>query len=231
MNITNPTAAEHSDFPLELIATSVAHGLRNPLAGIRAAAQLAREGALDPGIQEALRDVISEVDRADSRVRTFLDFSRPYCANVRPIQVEEWLLGARPAIEMRVRSHGSRVRFCEKPGTPCLLADPRLLDEAVLELVSNSLASLGSEPGNIEIRVEPVGGTVRISVADSGPGIPNSIRERVFELLFTTRECGTGLGLALARRLLELQGGRIELAVSAPGRTEFWIYLPTLARC
>ena len=214
------------------LASTVAHGIRNPLAGIRAAAQVALED-VDPGspIGESLDDIISESDRLEVRVRSILDLARPATTDSTTGDVEDVLLGFVAGLQPRVPP-GVRLALDVAPGLPAVRFDATQLSEALDILVVNALDALKA-PGGGEITVtgrldeqQEGAPVVAISVRDSGPGIDPSRLERVFELFYTTKPTGTGVGLAMARRLVERQGGKIE-ASSPPGAgAEFTIRLP-----
>ena len=214
------------------LASTVAHGIRNPLAGIRAAAQVALED-VEPGssVGESLDDIIAESDRLELRVRSILDLSRPGASDSTAGDVEDVLQGLVTAVKPRV-PQGVRLVLDVADDLPAVRFDPQQLTEALEILVVNALDALtGREHGKVEVRarLEQSGdGTpvVAIAVRDDGPGIDEARLQRVFELFYTTKPTGTGVGLAMAKRLVERQGGTIH-AASAPGAgATFTIRLP-----
>lgn len=214
------------------LASTVAHGIRNPLAGIRAAAQVALED-VDPGspVGESLDDIIAESDRLEVRVRSILDLARPANTDSTRGDVEEMLQGFVGGLATRVPP-GVRLALDVAPGLPALRFDAIQLGEALDILVVNAFDALkGQGGGEVTVRARldderEDAPAVAISVRDSGPGIDPSRLERVFELFYTTKPSGTGVGLAMARRLVERQGGTID-ANSAPGTGAlFTIRLP-----
>jgi signal transduction histidine kinase len=206
------------------LAGAVAHGIRNPLAGIRATAQSAIE--LEPrGAGDPMHDILREVDRLDQRVATLLDFSRPFEPKPRPTDVVALLESVRDAAARRAARGGATVRVLA-PGAPILAqVDPDHLEEALLELSGNALRVL-PEGGALSLEAATAGGLVVVRVCDDGPGIPAGVQGRIFEPFFTTRPDGTGMGLPTVRKLVERQGGTVELERSQPGGTAFRIVLP-----
>lgn len=190
-------------------AGSMAHGIRNPLAGIRATAEVGVEEPAES--EETLRTILSEVDRVEQRIQTLLDFSRPFEPDLQAVDlrtvVDEVLETSRP----RARRDGVEFAFTAPERAVWARVDPDYLAEVLLELVGNALSALDGT-GLIELEVGAADeGNPWLLVRDDGPGIPEAVRDRVFELFFTTRDHGTGLGLASARKTIMRMGGSISL--------------------
>ncbi len=207
-------------------AGSVAHGIRNPLAGIRAAAQVALEQASTPDVRENLKGVISETDRLEQRVRTLLDFSRQFELQPRPVDVAQVLAAVCRVLEATARSQHVRITS-SMPASPIeIVTDPDHLEEALLELAGNALHAM-PEGGEIGLALEAsAGGGCAISVSDTGVGIPADVQAEVFDLFFTTRPLGTGIGLAIVKKTIERLGGSVMLERSSAAGTTFRIELP-----
>jgi signal transduction histidine kinase len=211
------------------MAAAVAHGLRNPLASLRAAAQMVRQHPEAPSSREHLDAIIEEVDRLDRRISHLLSFSRP--APFHPLQenVSRLVEGLLPAFSQLLRERGIELQL-DLPGTlPEVRVDPMQLEQALVEIVSNALDAMPSG-GRLRIAasVDSPGagsGNVTVEVADTGPGIPDHVLPSVCEPFFTTRQEGTGLGLAIAKRYVEQNGGRLEIT-SRPGATNVRVHLP-----
>ena len=211
------------------MAAAVAHGLRNPLASLRAAAQMVRQHPEAPSSREHLDAIIQEVDRLDRRISHLLSFSRP--APFHPLQenVSRLVEGLLPAFSQLLRERGIELQL-DLPGTlPEVRVDPMQLEQALVEIVSNALDAMPSG-GRLRIAASVDGpgaaaGYVTIEIADTGPGIPDHVLPSVCEPFFTTRQEGTGLGLAIAKRYVEQNGGRLEIT-SRPGATSVRVRLP-----
>jgi len=110
---------------------------------------------------------------------------------------------------------------------PCY-AGHGLLDQVFMNVINNAVQSLGDHPGDrrIAINTDLSGGFIVVRIGDSGPGVPDKIRNRIFEPFYTTRAQGTGIGLAFSRRVMESMGGLIELGASPLGGAEFRIRIP-----
>jgi len=207
------------------LAGAVAHGIRNPLAGIRATAQIALEEDPAGSQADSMRAVLHETDRLDQRVRTLLDFSRPFEPQLRTVDLASIVESVRTAVESRAARERKQIR-AELPGGPLhAQVDPDYLEEALLELAANALRAV-PEAGTVSLELEDQPRLAILRVRDDGPGIPAGVRDRVFELFFTTREDGTGMGLAMVKRLVESLGGRVALESSGETGTTFRIEIP-----
>jgi len=204
------------------VCATVAHGLSNPLAGICAAAQVAREQAGAGPLSEMLDDIVSESRRLDERARRLLDFSRPLEPHLVPCDVRSLLEGVIHSLQ---GSHkGSRL-LAKDPDRLRIYADPDMLAEALYELGVNGIRAMNGE-GTLTFEATGNGARTTIRVIDQGRGIPAPARSRLFELFFTTRQGGTGMGLATVRKLIQIQGGTVTLESTRAGRTVFLVELP-----
>ncbi|MCW5892747.1 MAG: hypothetical protein KIT14_19720 [bacterium] len=212
------------------LASSIAHEVRNPLAVIRSAAQgLQEEAAPDDGhTRRACGFVITEIDRLSSVVTSLLAFARPLQPALRPVAVGDVVARALALADEELRDRGVRVERAAAPGLPALRVDPDLVCQLLLGLLSNAGEAAG-RAGLVTIDARSAGDAVELEVADSGPGVPAELRERVFEPFFTTRQRGTGLGLAVARQIAEAHGGAIHVGERAGGGARFVVRLPATA--
>src|SRR5437016_9085054 len=213
------------------MAAGVAHGLRNPLASLRAAAQLAQHRVEGIAAREPLNAIIEQVDRLDLRIAHLLQFSRP--APFHPLRESVGALvdGALSGFSELLHQRRIELAVHAPAALPEIQVDPMRLEQALTELVSNALDAM-PEGGRLGVatRAEPgatgAGGVV-VEVTDNGRGIAPEILPNLCEPFFTTRPEGTGLGLAIAKRYVEEAGGRLDIT-SMPGRgTTVRIWLPS----
>jgi signal transduction histidine kinase len=200
------------------ITAAVAHGLGNPLASIRSLAQLASLDAAEDPVRERLRQVIAATDRLAERMRALLRFGRPVEQRRVPTALESAVRAALESVQPRGLARGVQFELSIPPDLPKVRLDPARFEEALLCLTGNALDAM-PEGGTLRVSATTAatGRAVLLTVQDTGPGIPAAALARVFEPFFTTKPEGTGLGLAVARKLLEGAGGHLVLE-SEPGR-------------
>ncbi len=217
------------------MSAAVAHGLRNPLASLRAAAQVALHQMKEtPRAQEHLRAIIDEADRLDRRISHLLSFSRP--GPFRPLkeQLPHLVRAVLPAFEPQLAERGIALETDLPDELPPVHVDPMQVEQALVEVVSNAMDALPAG-GRLAIRacLEPAAesGARRavIEVADKGEGIPEQVLPSVCDPFFTTRPEGTGLGLAIARRYVVQNGGTLEIRSARGAGTTVRLAFPVAA--
>lgn len=214
------------------MSAAVAHGLRNPLASLRAAAQLALHQMKENlTAREHLKTIIAEVDRLDRRISHLLTFSRP--VPFRPLEerVSSIIDGLLPTFKARLQEGRVTVLVHLPDDLPEVRVDPMQLEQALVEILSNALDAMPAG-GTLEIsgrRERDESGAVVLEVSDTGGGIPPSVLPSVCDPFFTTRNEGTGLGLAIAKRYVVQNGGRLEIESEKGAGTTARIFLPAVA--
>jgi signal transduction histidine kinase len=207
------------------LSAVVAHEVRNPLAVIfNSLGSLQR--ILQPrGDAKLLLDVIQEeADRLNRTVGDLLDFARPAEPTLRPESLER-------VVEDSVNAALAHdppevvVQRDYDPGLAPVPLDARQVRQAVLNLAVNALQSM-PRGGQLTVRTRAEGAGARVEVADTGGGVPPGIRQKVFEPFFTTKPTGTGLGLAVVRRIAEGHGGSVELCDEPGGGACFVLHFP-----
>ena len=211
------------------MAASLAHEVRNPLAVIFNAVGGLKRLLQPSGDVRLLLDIVGEeADRLNRMVGDLLDYSRPLRPAVQPVQAQAVIDDALAAV-LPVRSGGPiEVRVSVEGGLEPVLADARLLRQAIVNLVTNAVQAM-VQGGVLTVTASRVvsdgAALARIAVHDTGAGIPADIRAKVFQPFFTTKPMGTGLGLAVVKRIAEGHGGRAQL-VDCDRGTEFHLILP-----
>lgn len=215
------------------LAAAVAHGIRNPLASIRAAAQVGRSFAKDELLKRTVEDIVAEVDRVERRIRAVLDFARPFEPRLASNDLNTFVSDLAKTVEKHA-IEGSQITVELDPELPPLSFDGGQLYEVLEAIAVNALEAMSGE-GRLTLRtaLERRDGAPReavVYVSDTGPGIEASRKDLIFDLFYTSKPSGTGIGLAMAKRLIESQGGTIEVE-SEPGRgTTFAVRLPVAER-
>ena len=213
------------------LAAGVAHSIRNPLTSVNMRLfSLKRSLAMSPSQKEDFEVIAEEIRHLDAIVRNFLEFSRPPKLKMQPLSPSDVVDGAVQLLRYRLESYGVEVKLLRDQRLPEILADPDQLREVLANLLVNAYEAM-VHGGVITIREElgldpDLGPAALIRLSDTGPGIPPSVRDRVFQPFFSTKEEGTGLGLSIATRIIEDHGGRLELESPENQGASFIITLP-----
>ncbi|MEK7207322.1 MAG: ATP-binding protein [Pseudomonadota bacterium] len=193
------------------LSAALAHEIRNPIGIINASAALLDKPDYDPEKKTQLTRMIREESlRVSSLVQDFLQLSRhrkPAFVRIDPAQPLERALDLALA-----GTSGIKVDKQFNHNDARIMADAGLLLQAWGNIFTNALQAMGGKEGEIKLRSGVEDGRVFLSVEDSGPGLPAEIMPRLFELFFTTKDQGTGLGLTIAYTLTEANGGRLQAA-------------------
>ena len=215
------------------LVRGLAHEIKNPLGGLRGAAQLLERELPDPELREYTGIIIGEADRLRNLVDRMLGPNQlPNHGEVSIHEILERVCGL-----IKVEAHaGIRIDRDYDPSIPTLWGDADQLMQALLNVVRNALEALGDCRGGVitlRSRVQrqyTIGAkrhklVARLDVADNGPGIPPEQQEQIFYPMISGRPDGTGLGLSIAQNIVNQHGGLIECA-SRPGETVFTLLLP-----
>ena len=204
------------------LAAAMAHNVGTPLSGVVGHLQLLEEEVTDAAVKARLRRILGQVNRAVAAARQFLGAARPAPLRV-SVDMETLLADLLLLVSPESQRKGITVVQTCADDLPTLAADPSQLQELFLGLITNALDAMGTG-GTLRVvaetgRSDKGGPAIRVTVSDTGCGIPPENLAKVFEPFFTTRSAsgGTGLGLAIARRIAQEHGGTIRLE-SEPGR-------------
>ena len=213
------------------LVRGLAHEIKNPLGGLRGAAQLLEREIGDDGLKEYTQIIIREADRLQALMDRMLGPNN--VPNMQPVNIHEVLQRVRELVLIEA-GKGLQIKQDYDPSLPDLQADPDLLVQAVLNIVRNAYQALGSK-GEITLRTRVlrhfnIGSrkyrlVARIEVIDNGPGIDPALSKQIFYPMVTSRSGGTGLGLSISQALISRLGGLIGCD-SRPGETVFTILLP-----
>ena len=228
--------AEHANKAKDEFLAILAHELRQPLGAIMAALAVLRKqlgAALSPSTERSLGILERQSGHVQRLVEDLLDASRVVRGHVvlqrRPLNAVDLVTDAVEAVRPKADAQKQRLE-CRLPDKPVIVeCDPTRLQQVLLNVLSNAVRYTPPE-GNIRIVVEPDPSKLTIRVKDSGEGIAPEDLARIFSLFTRAGErrgSGLGIGLAVARGLVELHGGTIEASSDGPGRgSEFRIHLP-----
>lgn len=219
------------------MAAGIAHEIRNPLGSIQLYVQMLAEDLSD---RPAQAEVCGKIDRAvnglDAIVRDVLNFARDVAIRPEPVSAANLFDRGLEACESLLREAVEIER--NDDAAIRLVADPILVGQALANVIRNAAEAMLESGSSVrKIRLEAGRRRVRrsdgrnelhgiLAVQDTGPGIPESVRDRIFNPFFTTRHTGTGLGLAIVHRIVDAHGGHIHLESETSGGTRVELRLP-----
>jgi signal transduction histidine kinase len=213
----------------------IAHEVKNSLNGLRVGLDMMLQGdrtGLEARHRQAVAGLRTEIERLSTFTTELLSFSK----GVVPRPVEMDLADFARKVSDLARGTADRLGICLRIVTPDtkvpVKADPSLVHVVIANLVGNALDALAGAQGaspDVEVRVERQGSTAHVRVRDNGPGVPDALKERLFEPFVTGKPSGVGIGLALSRRIARAHGGDLILERSAAGAA-FLFTLPMEAR-
>lgn len=216
------------------LAAGVAHTIRNPFTSIKMRMfSLGRSLELSEAQDEDLQVISDEISRIDKIVENFLEFARPPKLRLQECCLGEVINGVVTLLEYRLRAYSVELKYTFQPELGQVKLDPDRLKEALANLIINSCEAMESG-GRISIsetrESHPTMGDVAVvTISDSGPGIPESILDKVTTPFFTTKEDGSGLGLSIVARIVKEHNGKFTV-YSKPDQgagATFVIILPT----
>ncbi|HON37591.1 MAG: two-component system sensor histidine kinase NtrB [Desulfomonilia bacterium] len=214
------------------VAAGIAHEIRNPLSGITIYLHsmkkiLAKSMDMDEAF--ALIDKMLDASRRiDAVIKRVMDFSRPGEPSFSSIDIRWPVEEAISLSAVTLRKSGIAVEIDIPGDLPRCLADPRLIEQVMLNLITNAIEAVKNTPREkkIEVCASSRRDSILIKVGDSGPGIPPARRDRIFDPFFTTKAGNTGIGLCLSHRIITDHGGRLRVGTSRLGGAEFIVSIP-----
>ncbi len=213
------------------LAAGMAHSIRNPFTSVKMRLfSLGRSLELSVPQKEDFDVISQEIRHIDNIVQNFLEFSRPPKLEMQQISPSVVVDMVVQLLEHRLKSYEVNIKVIRKHPLPKVLADSEQLKEVLVNIVINACESM-VKGGAIVIHEEeafaqPLGRVAVIRLIDNGAGIPESIKDKVLQPFFTTKEEGTGLGLSIAARIIEEHGGWLDFTSKESEGTSFIITLP-----
>jgi two-component system, LuxR family, sensor kinase FixL len=217
------------------MAAGVAHELNQPLTAIANYAQacsrlLGRPDTDLVELRQALAEITTQAARAADIIRRLRALARRQQSARAPASVNALVREMIDLVESDVRLHRVQLSLELTENLPAVLVDAGQIQHVVLNFVRNSLEALATHPGagRIQIRTSLTkGGEVELLVTDNGPGVTAQAVERLFDPFFSTKESGTGMGLAISNTIARLHGGSVGHRPNEPSGACFYIRLPT----
>ena len=209
------------DERMQMMLAGIAHEVRNPLGGLELYAGLLRDAlAGQPERLDEVARIEREVGHLKTVVNEFLEFARRPALRLEAVALRPLFDEVR---ELTAVPGGAAVAV-DAPDGLAVQADREQLRRALLNLARNAVAA--ARTGHVQIGAELQGNRVRIAVRDDGPGVPAELREKIFTPFFTTREKGTGLGLAFVREIVREHGSEVGVRDAPGGGSVFSFELP-----
>ncbi|MGD9362827.1 MAG: ATP-binding protein, partial [Desulfobacterales bacterium] len=220
------------------VATGIAHELRNPVSAINVYLAVMQETLQELAarnqnkietLNRACRQMQEATNRIDSTVRKVMDFAKPSTPQLVNADLNQSIQKAIDLCDAALRKAKISLHTVLDSNLPKSWVDPHLIERVLLNLLSNAVQALKEHDGarQIEIASQKTNSSIIIRVADSGPGVSEDIRNKIFDPFYTTAANGSGIGLSISQRIVSDHHGRIEIGKSEWGGAEFTIQLPS----
>ena len=207
------------------VASGVAHEIRNPLAAIKLKIQIAQRKEIDTKLAQTFRVVTEEIERLDAIVKRLLEFGKAQNLHIAPFDLNELLRTRADFFADIAAQKNVKIERENLDDSLMIEGDANRLTEVFDNLLQNALNSI-KDGGEISIRSDFSDKTARVEIRNDGAGIGDEEREKIFEPFFTTRNDGNGLGLAIAREIVEAHGGKIYFESEFKKGAAFFVELP-----
>jgi signal transduction histidine kinase len=212
------------------LTSGVAHEVKNPINAIVLHLEVLREKLpdLEPDSRRHMDVISSEIRRLDRVVQTLVDFTRPVELRLLETDLRRTLEDVALLAIPQANQEGIKLvrDIANEPLN--VRIDSDLIKQAVLNVVLNGVQCMSGKPGTLTLAAYRDESVVNIAVRDEGPGIPAEVRDKIFNLYFTTKKGGSGIGLAMTYRVMQLHNGSIEFDSRDGGGTTFLLRLPVL---
>jgi len=213
------------------LTSGVAHEIKNPLQAITVHLELLRSklAAESEVVSPEIETIAREIQRLDRVVKTFLDFTRPIELKMRDLEMAGLAREIAALVGPSAEQQGVRIELDAEPGELFAHGDPDLLRQAILNVVVNGVEAMKGG-GRLGIQLRQEGDECCLSISDQGVGIPPEIREKIFNLYYSTKGKGSGIGLAMTYRVVQLHNGTIDFTSEVGRGTTFRFRFPSLGK-
>ncbi|MCC5793808.1 MAG: PAS domain S-box protein [Chromatiales bacterium] len=217
------------------MAAAMAHEINQPLSAIATYTAaclrlIARDESNITEVVSALESINAQAHRAGEVIRRIRSFTRSRELSRRPVTITSLIEEIRPLAELDAKASSIRLDFSLDPSLPEIVADVVQIQQVVLNLIRNGVDAIRESPAERrKLLLEATVGTdsqLRIAITDQGPGIDESLRDRLFTPFFTTKSTGMGMGLAISRSIITAHGGTLDFRNNVDGGATFWFTLP-----
>lgn len=218
------------------VAAGMAHEIRNPLTGITSylytLEQMCEQKTLLPKDIDLMKQIVGQLKLAshkvDAVIKRVLDFSKPTAPHMVSIDINQRLENILNLTAVTMRKAGIKLTTSLSKELPNCYGDVVLIEQVFLNLIQNAGRALQAAPKEkkVEITSYFMDNHIHVDISDSGPGVPEDLREKIFDPFFTTSSDGSGIGLSIAQRIITDHNGTISLQTSKLGGAQFILTLP-----
>ncbi len=214
------------------VAAGIAHEIRNPLSGINIYLNTLEKIYDRGGNLEKIRGILGQAQSASSKIesviRRVMDFSKPSTPKLILADINQPIEDAISLASISLRKRGVKIENILDEDLPQCHIDQQLIEQVILNLITNAAQSMKNQDGEkkIEVVSSIKNSYIFISVSDSGPGVSDDVRDKIFEPFYTTKNGSTGIGLSLCHRIITDHGGSLVLSDSKLGGAQFTIEIP-----
>jgi two-component system sensor histidine kinase PilS (NtrC family) len=213
------------------LAAGIAHEIRNPLAGISGSIEMLTQTVTNDDDRKLMKIVLREIDRLNNLITEFLDYSRPETPPTDPVNLAVVLGEVLDNVKTNAQVRSDILQVREYGSDLWILGRRDKLTQAFLNIVINSYQAMKDSPtAKMEIQSVVTGNTVEVRLKDTGCGMSEATRKRMFEPFHTTKPKGTGLGLAVTHKILEGHGAQVAVESEIGRGTEFVLRFPLAKR-
>ena len=207
------------------LAASLAHEIRNPLAGIEGAVDIVERTTSEERRREFLAIIKKETSRLKNLLTNLLDFARPRSPQMRAVRIEAAVMSVAQLTEHNAQQHGVELKTDVPATLPLVECDVEQIKQVLMNITLNAIEA-NSAGGRVVLRMREQGDNIVIAVTDDGCGIGDSDLEKIFDPFYTTKEGGTGLGLPISHQILAQHGGQITVEQNPGKGMTFSLVLP-----
>ncbi len=218
---------------LGTLAEGLAHEIRNPLSTINVNLQLLKEDWKDPETEreemtvERIKSLLDETERLEEVLNNFLQFAQGKDLELEDLDLNSYLDEILELFEAEAEKSNITIQREYASGLPLVSIDPAQFQQAIVNVFRNTKEALEETGGEMVVRTEERSdGSVRCAIEDNGEGIPPEKLDKVFEVYYSTKKGGSGLGLPIAKRLVQEHGGHIDIVSQEGEGTTVTIVLP-----
>ena len=214
------------------LGSAIAHEIRNPLNYINLTldhlkSKFAPADGKAVEYSKLIVQIKNEVARINQQISDFLNYSRPAKANLQSIDARKTVEESLRLVEAQAAENDIKIGVVEREDVPLIMGDPEFLRSVFNNLFINAVQAMGSDGGNLNVKISPDDAFVCFDISDTGNGIPEENLSKIFEPYFSTKETGTGLGLAIVQKIVDIHNGTIDVESTVGKGTKFTVRIPS----